>query len=183
MEDHIAIIVLAVGYAAKAYVSKKKRVVARRGSRKGSRTRHRIRRSIAYLHEGLGDTYFRRAFRMDYVHFKELARKLEPAILEICGKNHAKAPYIHNGPITPDVRLGVAIRYFAGGAPEDLISSFGIGHTDILESVWYVVEAINKYQEFAINYPECHSKQQQIAKDFQEKSSAGFAICGFSGCI
>jgi hypothetical protein len=42
--------------------------------------------------------------------------------------------YVPNGPISPDhhVRLACAIRWFAGGSPYDIMTTYGIGHTDTI---------------------------------------------------
>ncbi|KAL3770316.1 hypothetical protein ACHAWO_008541 [Cyclotella atomus] len=71
-----------------------------------------------------------------------------------------------NGKIHTSVRLACALRYSAGGSPYDIISTNGISHTEQFDSVWYVVDAVNKTKEFDIKYPECHEEQKKIAEDF-----------------
>jgi hypothetical protein len=73
--------------------------------------------------------------------------------------------------------LGCALQYFAGGSPYDLVVKFGISHTEVLDSVWFVIKAINKHEEFFIEYPADHEKQKQIASVFHSASSAGFSSC------
>ena len=68
----------------------------------------------------------------------------------------------------------MAIHYFAGGDPLNIMSSFGVGHTDMLDSVWYVVDVVNSCPDFSLTYPNCHQQQQPIAQDFLEKSMANF---------
>ena len=85
--------------------------------------------------------------------------------------------YVRNGRITTDVRLTCALRWFAGGAAYDIMTTYGIGHTDVLNSIWYVVEAVNRHPRFNIVYPEDHDKQRSIAQGFQRVSGAGFDCC------
>ena len=48
-------------------------------------------------------------------------------------------PSIWNGPISPSIRLGAALRYFAGGLPYDIVLAFGVSYSEMLTSVWIVV--------------------------------------------
>ena len=62
-------------------------------------------------------------------------------------------PPIRNGPITTSIRLGAALRYFAGGAPYDIMCCFCIAYSEVLVSVWIVVDAINE-QYWAVWFDE-----------------------------
>ena len=55
----------------------------------------------------------------------------------------------------------------------DIMTTYGLGHTDTINSYWYVVDAINKHAGFNIMYPDNHDKQRSIAQAFYEVSSAG----------
>ena len=57
------------------------------------------------------------------------------------------------------------------------MTTYGIGHTDTINSCWYVVDAINQHPRFKIAYPEDHDKQRSIAQGFYNVSSAGFGCC------
>lgn len=92
-------------------------------------------------------------------------------------KGNYKPPPVHNGIISTSVRLACALRYFAGGSAYDLMAKYGISHSSVLESVWYVVDAINSLEEFFIEYPSDHSIQQKIADDFRSASGVDFANC------
>ena len=39
--------------------------------------------------------------------------------------------------------FSIAIRYFAGGSPFDLMSSHGVGYSDVYRSIWIIVDMIN----------------------------------------
>ena len=40
-----------------------------------------------------------------------------------------------------------------GGSPYDIMSKFGVSHTSVFESVWMVVETVNKLPAMNIEYP------------------------------
>jgi DDE superfamily endonuclease len=88
-----------------------------------------------------------------------------------------KPPPTRNGKVSTKVRLACAIRYFAGGSPYDLMGKYGVSYTVVLNSVSYVVEAINQLKEFHINYPEAAEAQQRIAAGFQAASAVDFDNC------
>ncbi len=144
------------------------------------RTRHfrvRKRRSVEEIYNELGPMYFRRAYRMQYSTFKALADELRPYIILACGQKGGPKRFIPNGPISPDVRLACAIRWFSGGSAYDLMTTYGIGHSDTIRSYWYVIDAINSHPNFKIEYPDDHEDQRQIARGFQKVSGADFKCC------
>jgi hypothetical protein len=57
------------------------------------------------------------------------------------------------------------------------MTTFGISHSEVFSSVWFVVEAVNNLEDFEIIYPADHIKQRQIADGFLEASAAGFECC------
>ena len=48
-----------------------------------------------------------------------------------------------NGLLPPEMRLSIALRYFAGGDPYDIMLVHGVSHAEIYRSVWKVVDAVN----------------------------------------
>ena len=114
---------------------------------------------------------------MTYRSFKKLARMLHKPIMQAQQKKAQNYRYIPNGAITTSVRLACAMRYFAGGCPYDIMTTYNIGHTDTLMSVWFVVDAINSHPEFSVSYPSNHEEQRLIARGFQQVSEAGFDCC------
>jgi hypothetical protein len=109
---------------------------------------------------------------MSYENFNILAHKLQPFM-----KFRDFSMSRINGPIPQNVRLACAIRYFAGGSPYDLATTFGIGVSEIYDSVWDVVDALNGHPQFSIKYPQSHEEQRKIALGFEEKSRAAFHCC------
>jgi hypothetical protein len=57
----------------------------------------------------------------------------------------------------------------------------GVSHSEVFNSIWKVVDAVNSCDKLHIQYPESHKEKEQIARQFQEKSDARFAMC--AGCI
>jgi hypothetical protein len=79
--------------------------------------------------------------------------------------------------ISTETRLSAAIRYFAGGRPEDIAISHGIAHLKVFYSCWKVVDAVGKCKELAICFPEDHNKQKEMAAAFKAKSAAAIDCC------
>jgi hypothetical protein len=144
----------------------------------------RRRVSMRSIFQQLGPRYFQKAYRMKYDTFLKLGELLRPYITKYARKtgydyvsllSHQRIG--PNGSIHQLVRLGCAIRYFAGGSPYDIMTTMGISRADVSRSVWIVVEAINNCHELHIRFPTDHNEQRQIALDFKAKSSAGFGCC------
>ena len=88
-----------------------------------------------------------------------------------------KLPPIQSGRVTTSVCLACALRYFGGGSVYDLMGTYGISHTDIMDSVWHVVEAVNNYPQFQITYPSSVGEQEKNVAGFEKASSVGFNVC------
>lgn len=153
------------------------RQVTNHGSSLGRGFRKRQRRSVQDIYDELGDAYFRRAYRMKFETFNRLASMLSQFIITASGKKQNSRNYLPNGAILPEVRLACALRWFAGGSVYDIMTTYGIGHTDVLSSCWYVVDAINRHPNMNIMYPDDHTEQYSIAEGFREVSSANFGCC------
>ena len=89
--------------------------------------------------------------------------------------------YVPNGPIDCQVRLAMALRYFAGGSYLDILMSHGVGKTDFYNSVWAVVHAVNNANELMLQFPQTIEECAATANEFAARSKAGFNNC--VGCI
>lgn len=125
---------------------------------------------------------------MSYASFWRLHDSLEVKIEEVSAKirgynpkdTHGanwSAPPIPNGIISSSVRLGIAIRYFAGGSSYDIMVKFGVSHTSVFESVWIIVEAVNELSAMKIEYPSDVEVQKKIAVGFRNVSKVKFDCC------
>jgi hypothetical protein len=143
--------------------------------------RNRNRRSIKSIFAEHGPYYVRRAYRMTEAAFWELHTLLKPHMssvrLKTGGKSKKHKNGGKNGLIPTETRLSAAIRYFAGGRPDDISISHGIAHSEVFYSCWKVVDAVGKCNELSISFPEDHNKQQQMAAAFKAKSAAGIDCC------
>ena len=150
----------------------------------------RNRRTIQSLYEEYGNL-FTRAYRMDYETFKVLHERLKPGIDEYISKNHNRTNYTKtgdtptfyrpNGEIKSEIRLGAALRYFAGGSYLDITISHAIGKTDVYRSVWSVVHAANQCPSLQFKFPTTVAECKSVAEEFTFRSQAGFNNC--VGCI
>lgn len=183
---HAYIIQAAAVAAAVCFESQGRKKAA---TRRGKSARKRVRNSVANIHSCLGPIYFRRAYRMSYASFWRLHDQLETLIEDVAakvrgyspkGENGERAyssPPIPNGIISSSVRLAIALRYFSGGSPYDIMVKYGVSHTSVFESVWMVVEAVNVCEQMKITYPSDVEEQKKIARGFRDASRVKFDCC------
>lgn len=136
---------------------------------------YRERVPVHEIYRRLGDKRFRRAYRMNVSTFYKLHRMLKTALEEKFfpkggGKrNYKKSDYC----IDTDIRLSIAIRFFAGGKVDDIALVHGVSPSAVYETVWKVLDCINECEKLSINFPN-HAQQKNIARGFFERSGAGF---------
>ena len=82
-----------------------------------------------------------------------------------------------NCKISTDTRLAFALRYFSGGSPYDIMCSFDISYSEVLASVWIVVDSINACPQFRIYYPDLLEEQRRLAAEFEAASMPGIRNC------
>jgi len=114
--------------------------------------RKRIRKSVDQIMDELGLTHTRRACRMTAASFYILFRSLEPFL--------EGPPHPRNGPkggkngaVSGELRLSAAIRHFAGGSSDDICLVHGTSHSEVFNSVWKIVDAVNLCEELAFKCP------------------------------
>lgn len=123
----------------------------------------------------LSNYQFRRVYRMSRESFDKLHSILEPKLDEIFfprggGKRKpGKSSYL----IDTKTRLSIALRFFAGACPYDLMQIHDVGHCSVYFSVWCVIDAINQTDELKYSFP-THDEQDEIAAGFKLKSGASF---------
>ena len=150
----------------------------------------RNRRTIQSLYDEYG-IMFARVYRMDYETLKVLHDLLKPGIDEYISNNNNRTDYTPtgdtptfyqpNGEIKSEIRLGPALRFFAGGSYLDITISHAIGKTDVYHSVWSIVHAANQCPSLQFKYPTTATKCKEVAEEFTFRSQAGFNNC--VGCI
>ena len=157
---------------------------ARKIIREGHTHRKRERKSVNKIFYEHGPGYTRRAYRMNSRSFWKLEKMLRPRLCRARtkrAKEMRKRDGARNGRISAAIRLSAAIRYFAGGRPDDISLSHGISHSEVFNSVWLVVDAVISHPKLAFSYPSDHNSQRAIAKGFKALSTPGFDNC--AGCI
>lgn len=85
----------------------------------------------------------------------------------------------HCDPIDPRHKLAAAIRWFAGGSHLDIRLVHGMSKSTTYECVWNAVDAINKTEKMAFDFPWDNEKKMQ-------KFELGFATLSqglFRGCV
>jgi hypothetical protein len=178
-----------VAGAIAACVRKREEEERGRHRRKDRVFHHRERVPVGKVHRTMGARIFRRAFRMTLTSFWRLHAILFPHIMAASiavrdyqrkggrvGGNYVLPP-IPNGSISSSIRLGAALRYFAGGSPYDIVCVFGISYSEVMSSVWIAVEAINNCPQFKIAYPDSLEEQRKIAAGFEAASVPGIRDC------
>ncbi len=135
---------------------------------------------MQHIFQQVGPTFFKQAYRMLYCSFKSLALKLQHGIIKLLymkrrrdNSSSAAVKIINyrwcapNGPITPSVGLACALCYFAGGSPYNIMATYCIGYIEMMQSVWYVADAINAQPDLKISYPSGgHEEQHVMAESF-----------------
>jgi len=131
--------------------------------------------------EELGEIYTRRTYRMMEQSFWTLHNFLFPLVPDTVQPSvHSKKKHKNgapNGIIAFELRLSAALRYFAGGAVADILLVYGIAPSEVMNSVWIVVDAVNKCREFDIEFPSDHDEQRRLAEGFRAISGILFDCC------
>ena len=136
-----------------------------------------IRRGFWSIMEELGTYGTLRAYRMKRDSFFELFRLLEPH-MGGCRKKPGSEPTrrakkydgAKNGIIPKTSRLSMALRWFAGGAIWDIEIVHGVSVSEVYESIWIIVEAVNACSSLRLEFPQTHEKQEEAARAFQINS-------------
>ena len=148
---------------------------------------YRTRRSIWSIMEELGVYGTRRAYRMKRDSFFALFRVLVPHMKGSKGsrkksgtgptRRERKYDGATNGIIPKTSRLSMALRWFAGGSVWDIALVHGVSVSEVYESVWIIVDAVNACSSLRLQFPQTHEKQQEAAREFYKISKAGFETC------
>ena len=142
----------------------------------GKREKHRKRKDLEEdVFNPLGDYFICRAYRMSRNSFYVLHDILQPYLLEHFfpsggGTRDPKTdPYL----IKTEMRLAIALCYFAGGSPLDIMLIHGVSFTSVFTSVWGVVDCVNKCKELELKFPS-KEEQLEISYGYKQKSGALF---------
>jgi len=108
---------------------------------------------------------------MSWKSFKKLNHIVQPHI-----QSHHECNSGPNGQIPSEICLAVALQYFAGASMIDIMISHGLSYAECYQSVWIIVNILNKILEFRdLTYPKSHDKQKAITAGFAAKSECFFS--------
>ena len=118
------------------------------------------------------DHEFKLRYRVSPESFYKLLDILKP---ELDVTNHQQAFFSRSGKVIQlEVRLAVALRYFAGGDPLDLMLIYGICKAQVMLFVWRAVDALNLRLD-NINFPiDDVAALQELEADFRAGTRGGF---------
>ena len=119
------------------------------------------------------DATFKLRYRLRADYFYDLLDGEEgrPGIRDrLTPKDARKALNAKGGElIIPEVRLAAALRYFAGGAVEDIHIIYHMSKSEVMHSVWMVVDAV--YAVFKLGFPfEDQAKLALLEAEFRSIS-------------
>jgi hypothetical protein len=137
---------------------------------------HRVRKDIEKdIFLPLSDAYFRWSYRMKKESFYNLHSILQESLENhfFPKKGGKRWIYKNSYLIRTEIRLSIALHFFAGGCPYDLMVSHGVGYSSVFASVWGVVDAVNNCPDLSINFPSVN-EQLTISRGFKAMSGAGF---------
>jgi len=125
-----------------------------------------------------GPENFKKAYKMTRHTFNHLLESLKPTLYKIfyTGATSLTERRGKKTSIPIDIRLSVAIRYFAGTSVYDLCLAHGISITSVNNSVWGVVDSIHLTESLNTMFPS-YDEQSAIASEFAKMSGAGLQNC------
>ena len=103
----------------------------------------------------LSENIFRRIYRMSRCSFYRLHSILEDDLVkEFYPKGGGtRSPGTNSYLINTKTRLSIAIRFFAGLDPTDLMQIHNVGLTSVFYSVWVVIDVINNCDQLKYDFP------------------------------
>ena len=138
------------------------------------------------IYNVMGPTIFCQAYHMMFNSFWCLLSILSPPItqetegIRTYKKNDGRdncymLPPVQNGAISSSMWLACCIQYATGGSYGIMIV-YGISYIKVLNSLWIVVDAINKCTQFNISYPASLEKQREMQQSSRQQANQAYQI-------
>ena len=145
------------------------------GRKKKSANKHRVRMDmqerIRQL-EAEGENEFQETYKLTIPKFKEMAANLDTWL----DLQKSKAVSSSGSSVPAELRLSMALRFFAGGHVKDIIHMHGVHKSTFYKSVWEVVDFLN--ETIPLSFPLYNRvKLEEIAKGFSIKTNGAITKC------
>ena len=116
---------------------------------------------------GEGDDEFKSTYKLSLPEFKRLAAELDRWL----NKDKKKAGYVSS-----ELRLSMALRYFAGGQQKDICQMHGVHNSTFYQALWQVVDFING--TIPLYYPLNEEDElQKVADGFSQLTAQAIPKC------
>lgn len=128
------------------------------------------------------DVGFKKRYRLDWGAFNYLLELIRPDLEagDERSKRNAKCTK-HGVEILSEVKLAVALRYLAGGAPDDLRLIYHISEGYVYTCTWLVVDAVNR--RLQIKFPLDDPEKLAVLESEFRAASIGGVWEGQVGCV
>lgn len=130
---------------------------------------------ITYCHL-LRDDEFTRLFRIDRETFRDVLTKIEPYLPII---NEQYAINSSGSMITNEMKLGMTLRWLAGGSYLDICAEYGVTSKSFYSKkgvLWPTLEALDK--ALVLSFPiDDDAELERLSEEFAEMSNGHFRFC------
>jgi len=120
----------------------------------------------------IGDSLFKRAYRLTLPAFNALLEKIQDDLLT----DYCKASNSSGSTVKPETCLAMALRFLAGGQHIDICFTHGVAVSTFYDKLWLTLEAINKVEHLSFPIDDLQ-KLQNISTKFQERTGSRFPGC------
>jgi hypothetical protein len=93
---------------------------------------------------------FKKAYRLSREAFQGV---LEGIRAVLTTGDQLQAARSSSGPVAPEVRLAVTLRWLAGGSFHDIHRLHKISKEEMFNSIWKVVDAVNNHEPWKFSFP------------------------------
>jgi hypothetical protein len=103
----------------------------------------------AYL-RGFSAQEFKETYRVSRELFDSLLSSVRDELTTV---NTDQAERSSSGPVLPEIRLSMTLRWLAGGSFLDIMRLHKVSKTEFYQSLWRTIDAINNNPDFKIAFP------------------------------
>jgi DDE superfamily endonuclease len=104
---------------------------------------------------------FQRHLRLPYISFVKLLNRIRGKL-----EGNTGMANLRGGPIIPELKLYITVRFCAGGSYSDIMMMTGISTSSLYRCLWETIDAINSTPEFLIKFPQTVDECTIAARGF-----------------